>query len=75
MFLTWLIWPRHSESPSIYIGFSSLSAFDYCGLVGSAYANTTIAFDPTELSTLLFTGVVGTQDVVTAVTSGTVITS
>ncbi|PTB46827.1 hypothetical protein M441DRAFT_85805 [Trichoderma asperellum CBS 433.97] len=56
------------ESPSIYIGFSSLSAFDYCGLVGSAYANTTIAFDPTELSTLLFTGVVGTQDVVTAVT-------
>ncbi|KAL6908502.1 hypothetical protein GGI43DRAFT_145870 [Trichoderma evansii] len=59
------------ESPSIYIGFSSLSAFDYCGLVGSAYVNKTMAFDPTELSTLLFTGVVGTQVVVTGVTSGT----
>ncbi|EHK40894.1 hypothetical protein TRIATDRAFT_286484, partial [Trichoderma atroviride IMI 206040] len=58
------------ESPSIYIGFSSLSAFDYCGLVGSAYANTTMAFAPTELSTLLFTPVVGTSQVVTVVTSG-----
>lgn len=62
--------PHRSESPSIYIGFSSLSAFDYCGLVGSAYANTTMAFDPTELSTLLFTAVVGTSTVVTVVTSG-----
>lgn len=29
-----------------------------------------MAFDPTELSTLLFTGVVGTSTVVTVVTSG-----
>ncbi|PNP42710.1 hypothetical protein TGAMA5MH_05451 [Trichoderma gamsii] len=58
------------ESPSIYIGFSSLSAFDYCGMVGSAYANTTMAFAPTELSTLIFTPVVGTSQVVTVVTSG-----
>lgn len=34
-----------------------------------------MAFDPTELSTLLFTGVVGTSDVITVVTSGTTIIS
>lgn len=34
-----------------------------------------MAFDPTEISTLLFTGVVGTQVVVTMVTSGTTIIS
>ncbi|KAL7927655.1 hypothetical protein ACQKWADRAFT_277416 [Trichoderma austrokoningii] len=59
------------ESPSIYIGFSSLSAFDYCGLVGSAYTNTTMAFNPTELSTLLFSEVIGTSQVFTVVSGGT----
>ncbi|KAL6890400.1 hypothetical protein GGI43DRAFT_387603 [Trichoderma evansii] len=42
------------QSPSIYIGFSSLSAFDYCGLVGQPFTNITVGFDPDELSTVVF---------------------
>ncbi|KAH6605557.1 hypothetical protein Trco_004710 [Trichoderma cornu-damae] len=40
------------ESPSVYIGFSSLSAFDYCGVVGKPFVNTTVGFNPGELSTI-----------------------
>lgn len=43
-----------SQSPSIYIGFSSLSAFDYCGVVGQPFTNITVGFDPDELSTIVF---------------------
>ncbi|OAQ62451.1 hypothetical protein VFPPC_14131 [Pochonia chlamydosporia 170] len=42
------------QSPSVYIGFSSLSAIDFCGQVGKAYVNTTVAFNPEELSTIAF---------------------
>lgn len=45
---------RISQSPSIYIGFSSLSAFDYCGVVGQPFTNITVGFDPDELSTIVF---------------------
>ncbi|RFU78262.1 hypothetical protein TARUN_3977 [Trichoderma arundinaceum] len=51
---------RNSQSPSVYIGFSSLSAYDYCGLVGKPFANTTVAFNPGELSTITFSKVTGT---------------
>lgn len=40
------------ESPSVYIGFTSLYAYDFCGTVGDVYVSTTIAFDPSEISTL-----------------------
>ncbi|KAJ4290317.1 hypothetical protein N0V90_010533 [Kalmusia sp. IMI 367209] len=40
-------------SPSLYLGFTSLGATDYCGPVGIEIYNTTIAFDPTEISTML----------------------
>jgi hypothetical protein len=43
-----------SVSPSVYIGFSSLYAYDYCGTVGESFTNTTIAFDQSELSTIQF---------------------
>ncbi|OAG02752.1 uncharacterized protein CC84DRAFT_1166565 [Paraphaeosphaeria sporulosa] len=39
-------------SPSIYLGFTSLTAHNWCGPVGSEIYNTTIAFDPTEISTM-----------------------
>lgn len=42
-----------SVSPSVYIAFSALSAYDYCGQVGAAFTNTTIAFHPDELSTVV----------------------
>ncbi|KAL7920770.1 hypothetical protein ACQKWADRAFT_149796 [Trichoderma austrokoningii] len=42
------------QSPSVYIGFSSLSAIDFCGLVGQPFTNITVGFDPGELSTILF---------------------
>jgi hypothetical protein len=42
-----------SISPSVYVGFTALSAYDYCGTVGPVYTNTTIAFDPDELSTVV----------------------
>jgi hypothetical protein len=35
----------------VYIGFSSLYAYDFCGNVGNSYVSTTIGFDPTEIST------------------------
>jgi hypothetical protein len=40
-------------SPSIYIGFTSLGARDQCGDVGTAIYNTTMAFDPAEISSVL----------------------
>ncbi|KAF2681583.1 hypothetical protein K458DRAFT_433400 [Lentithecium fluviatile CBS 122367] len=40
-------------SPSIYIGFTSLGATDMCGEVGTPLYNTTLAFDPTEVSSVL----------------------
>ncbi|KAL6874813.1 hypothetical protein J3F83DRAFT_519285 [Trichoderma novae-zelandiae] len=55
------------ESPSVYVGFSALSAVDYCGTVGKPLFNTTIAFAPDELSTITFEQVTGTP-----VTVGTV---
>ncbi|KAH8602499.1 hypothetical protein B0O99DRAFT_588689 [Bisporella sp. PMI_857] len=39
------------KSPSVYIGFTSLYAFDFCGTVGSVYSSTTMEFHPTEIST------------------------
>ncbi|KAL7792572.1 hypothetical protein V8C37DRAFT_416234 [Trichoderma ceciliae] len=53
------------ESPSVYIGFSSLSAFNYCGLVGKDFVNTTVGFNPGELSTITFSRVTGTPHTVT----------
>jgi hypothetical protein len=41
-----------SVSPSVYIGFTSLYAFDFCGKVGSVYTSTTVAFNPDELSSV-----------------------
>jgi hypothetical protein len=41
-----------SKSPSVYIGFTSLYAYDFCGTVGEVFTSTTIEFDPTEISTL-----------------------
>lgn len=38
-----------SVSPSVYIGFTSLSAYDFCGNVGSVLTSTTVAFGPDEL--------------------------
>ncbi|KAL5380861.1 hypothetical protein PMIN02_010492 [Paraphaeosphaeria minitans] len=39
-------------SPSIYLAFTSLNAHNWCGPVGSDIYNTTVAFDPTEISTM-----------------------
>lgn len=40
-------------SPSIYIGFTSVGARDRCGQVGTPIYNTTLAFDPTDISSVL----------------------
>lgn len=40
-----------SVSPSIYVAFESLRAKDLCGPVGPTFSATTLAFDPTALST------------------------
>ncbi|KAF2468988.1 uncharacterized protein BDR25DRAFT_344171 [Lindgomyces ingoldianus] len=40
-------------SPSVYLGFTSLGAHDRCGPVGEALYNTTLAFDPREISSIL----------------------
>ena len=40
-----------SVSPSIYVAFESLRAKDLCGTVGPTFTSTTLAFDPTDLST------------------------
>ncbi|KAL7899846.1 hypothetical protein HDV63DRAFT_403074 [Trichoderma sp. SZMC 28014] len=60
------------QSPSIYIGFSSLSAFDYCGVVGQPFTNITVGFDPDELSTIVFSasGFQTDTDVDTATNGG-----
>ncbi|KAL6696873.1 hypothetical protein J3F84DRAFT_310521 [Trichoderma pleuroticola] len=58
------------ESPSVYIGFSALSAYDYCGNVGEPRFNTTVGFAPGELSTMIFSLVTGTP-----VTVGTILPS
>lgn len=39
-------------SPSVYMAFTSLGATDLCGVVGDTYYNTTIAFNPDEISTM-----------------------
>jgi len=36
----------------VYIGFTSLYAFDFCGNVGGSYTSTTLEFHPSEISTL-----------------------
>jgi hypothetical protein len=41
-----------SVSPSVYIGFTDLHAVDLCSTVGRNIGLTTMAFDPTELSSL-----------------------
>lgn len=42
------------QSPSVYIGFTSLSAYDYCGPIGKNFVNTTLAFEPSELSSIVY---------------------
>ncbi|KAF2004220.1 hypothetical protein P154DRAFT_560714 [Amniculicola lignicola CBS 123094] len=39
-------------SPSVYIGFTSVGATDRCGDVGTKIINSTVGFDPSELSTV-----------------------
>ncbi|ORY19594.1 hypothetical protein BCR34DRAFT_552523 [Clohesyomyces aquaticus] len=46
-------------SPSVYIGFTALGAYDLCGPVGKTLYNTTIAFDPHELSSILADETIG----------------
>ncbi|KAH7067699.1 hypothetical protein BKA63DRAFT_123125 [Paraphoma chrysanthemicola] len=40
-------------SPSVYIAFSAISATNRCGLVGSVIRSTTMAFDPSDISSVL----------------------
>ena len=47
--------PPVSVSPSVYVGFSEISALDYCGLVGTPVKETTVEFAPQEISTLVMT--------------------
>lgn len=42
------------QSPSVYIGFASLSAYDYCGPIGRNFVNTTLAFETNELSSIVY---------------------
>ncbi|KAJ2978047.1 hypothetical protein NQ176_g4033 [Zarea fungicola] len=56
------------ESPSVYVGFSSLSAYNYCGQLGKAFVNTTMAFDATELSSITFATLAGQP--ITGATTG-----
>lgn len=44
----------HSTSPSLYLGFTALSARDACGPIGSAVVNTTIGFNPDQISTIAY---------------------
>ena len=48
-------------SPSVYVGFTSLSAYDYCGTVGTAMQNVTLGFDVSELSTAVVTTALTTR--------------
>lgn len=41
----------YSISPSIYVGFRTIGAYDLCGPVGGRLVNKTVAFAPGELST------------------------
>ena len=42
----------YSTSPSIYVAFESLYAYDdNCGPVGSTYTMATLSFAPTQLKT------------------------
>ena len=41
-----------SISPSVYVVFKDVSATNGCGILGRAYANVTIPYGPSELSTL-----------------------
>jgi hypothetical protein len=43
--------PGYSTSPSVYVTFSSLHAANNCGPIGGAISVTTLALNPTELST------------------------
>lgn len=43
---------KFSISPSVYIGFTSLYAYDYCGNVGNSFVSTTMAFNQNEISTV-----------------------
>ncbi len=52
--LTRIVTTPDSESPSLYIGFTTLSAFDYCGQLGEAFTSTIVALRPAEISTIVF---------------------
>ncbi|MCJ1245697.1 hypothetical protein MMC30_002901 [Trapelia coarctata] len=41
-------------SPSLYLGFTALSARDACGPIGSAIVNTTLGFNPDQISTIAY---------------------
>lgn len=60
-----------SVSPSVYIGFSSLYAYDYCGTVGQPLINTTVAFDQDELSTIQYVVQYTTMNETTNIGTGT----
>lgn len=44
----------YSTSPSAYIAFPTISAFDYCGILGSVHTSVTLGFPPGALSTIAF---------------------
>ena len=41
-----------SISPSVYVAFETLYATNLCGTTGPVYGPTTLAFGPSELSTV-----------------------
>ena len=45
---------HQSVSPSAYIAFPAISAFDACGTLGSMHNSTTLAYAPGQLSTIVF---------------------
>ena len=45
---------KSSTSPSVYIAFPTISAFDYCGILGSVHTSVTLGFPPGALSTVVF---------------------
>ncbi|CAF9940452.1 MAG: hypothetical protein HETSPECPRED_002418 [Heterodermia speciosa] len=48
-------------SPSIYINFRGLQAYDGCGTYGSSIGETVIAFHPDEISTIVGGGNIGSN--------------
>ena len=44
----------YSTSPSLYLGFTALSARDACGPIGSAIVDTTLGFNPDQISTIAY---------------------